>query len=194
LLKLLPKRISWPVLAGLLSGGVIGSCIMLLGLVLLAPTTNIPPPHPNDTPGDLTIRLSQKLLSSLAAQNVTGVPLGGFSTLPLNNVTAQPEPGDQLFVMGQVNLGLDTRTIKVRMQPCVASGRLALVVTDIDAGGLQTTPLTRDTIQNDVNNATNSIKLPFKNLHLAQVLTTSDAMLLIYSSSGSGGQPSCPKV
>src|SRR5215472_12944963 len=94
-LKLIPKRISWKVLAGLLSGAVIGSCIMLLGLALLAPTVNVPPPYPNDTPGDLTIRLSQGLLSSLAAQNVHEVPLG-IGSLPFVNVRAQPEPGDQL--------------------------------------------------------------------------------------------------
>ncbi len=190
-LKLIKPFISWKVLAGLLSGGVIGACIMVLGLALLAPTANVPPPHRDDTPGDLTVRLSQPLLSSLAAQNVHEVPLG-IGSLPFNNVRAQPEPGDQLFVIGEVTpLGLDTRRIQVSLQPCVANGKLAFKVTNVDAGGLPATDLTSQSIQNSVNNATNALKPPIPSVHLARVATTADAMILIYSTSGSGGQPAC---
>lgn len=191
LLKVIIPFLSWRVLAGLLSGAVLGSCIMVLGLALLAPTANIPPPHRDDTPGDLTVRLSQPLLSALAAQNVHEVPLG-IGTLPFNNVRAQPEPGDQLFIIGEVTpLGLNTRRIQVSLRPCVANGRLAFVVTNVDAGGLPATDLTRESIQNSVNNATNSVKPPLPSVHLARVATTTDAMILIYSMTGSGGQPAC---
>jgi hypothetical protein len=191
LLKLLIPLISWKVLAGLLSGAVIGACIMITGLALLAPTANVPPPHRDDTPGDLTIRLSQTLLSALAAQNVHEVPLG-IGALPFTNVRAQPEPGNQLFVIGEVTpLGLGTRRIQVSLRPCVAQDRLAFVVTNVDAGGLPATDLTRESIQNSVNTATNALKPPIPNVHLARVTTTADAMILIYSTSGSGGQPAC---
>jgi hypothetical protein len=193
-LKLIPERVPWKVLAGLLSGGLLGACVMLLVLALLGPTANVPPPHRNDTPGDLTVRLSQGLLTSLAASNVQEVPLG-LGTLPLTGVRAQPAPGDLLYLTGQVTpLGLPARTITITTQPCVANGRLALVVTNVDAGGLPATALTRQSVQNDVNKATDAIKLPVPKTHLAQVVTTTDAMILIYSLTGSGGQPGCPSV
>lgn len=187
-------RTLWHLLAGFLPGVVVGAVILVLGLILLAPEPNVPPPHDENSPGDVAIQLSQEFLSATAAQNLNGfgipTPMG---TLPLQHVRAQPQSGDQLSVIGDVDFPVTgPRQVLVAMRPCVAAnGRPAFVVTRVLLGAQPITTLAGPSIQHQINNSFNNVNLSIPHEHLSRVQTSPNALILIYTSSGSGGQPAC---
>src|SRR5262245_18874319 len=100
-LRRINAKMLWAVLAGFLPGVVAGAVRLLLGLILLAPEPNVPPPHEDNSPGEVTIQLSQEFLSAMAAQNLNGVGIPTpFGVVPLEHVRAQPQSGDQLLLTG----------------------------------------------------------------------------------------------
>ncbi len=194
-LKRINGEMVWSALAGFLPGVVVGAVLLLLGLILLAPEPNVPPPHDdNNSPGDVAIQLSQDFLSATAAQNLNGTgiptPLG---TLPLGDVRAQPQSGDQLSLLGNVDFQLaGSRQVLVVTRPCVAANdRPALIVTRVLLGDQPITNLVGQTIQDKINGSLQSYNVNIPGEHLSQIQTTPNALVLIYSSSGSGGQPAC---
>jgi hypothetical protein len=193
-LKVIRGRTLWKVLAGFLSGVVVGMVLLLLGLILLAPEPNVPPPHQDNSPGDVAIQLSQDFLSAMASQNLNGFGIPTpFGTLPLQNVRAQPQSGDQLAITGDVDFPVTgSRQVLVALHPCVASsGRPAFKVTRVLLGDQPITDLVGQSIQDKVNKALGSFNPNIPHEHLARIQTTPNALVLIYSSSGSGGQPAC---
>src|SRR5579885_1085240 len=155
-LKRIDGKTLWALLVGFLPGVVAGMVLLLLGLILLAPEPNVPPPHENDSPGDVTIQLSQDFLSAAAAQNLNGLGIPTpFGNLPLENVRAQPQSGDQLSVTGDVEFPLTgSRQVLVVMRPCIAaSGRPAFVVTRVLLGDQPITDLVGSSIQEKVNSS-----------------------------------------
>ncbi len=193
-LKVLRAMTPWKALASFLSGVVVGAAILILGLILLAPEPNVPPPHQDNSPGDVAIQLSEDFLSATASQNLNGFGIPTpFGTLPLENVRAQPQSGDQLSIIGDVEFPLTgPRQVLVVMRPCVASnGRPALIVTRVLLGDLDITGQVGQSIQNQVNNSFKNLNLSIPHEHLSRILTTPNALVLIYASSGSGGQPAC---
>jgi hypothetical protein len=193
-LKLIEAKMLWAALAGLLPGVVVGAVLLILGLILLAPEPNVPPPHLDNSPGDVTIQLSQEFLSNMASDHLNGfgVPTP-FGTLPLGHVRAQPQSGEQLSVIGDVEIPITgSRQVLAVMRPCVATdGRPKFIVTRVSLGDLDITSQVGQSIQSQVNDATKSFNPNIPNEHLSRILTTPNALILIYSSSGSGGQPAC---
>ncbi|HEY7349653.1 MAG TPA: hypothetical protein VH599_15160 [Ktedonobacterales bacterium] len=193
-LKALREITPWKALASFLSGVVVGAIVLILGLILLAPEPNVPPPHQDNSPGDVTIQLSQEFMSAAASKNLNGFGIPTpFGSLPLRNVRAQPQSGDQLSVTGDVEFPLTgSRQVLVAMRPCVAStGRPAFVVTRVLLGDQPITDLAGPSIQQRVNDAFKDFNPSIPNEHLSRVHTTPNALILIYASSGSGGQPAC---
>jgi hypothetical protein len=182
------------VVAGFLPGVVAGMVIMILGLILLAPEPNVPPPYRDDDPGDVTIQISQSYLSAMAAQNLTGLgiptPFGAF---PLRDVRVQPQSGDQLLVTGGIDFPITgSRQVLVDLHPCVASsGRPTFVVTRVLLGGQPITALVGPSIQEKVNSSFKNFNLSIPHEHLSRIQTTSTALILIYASGSGGGQPAC---
>ncbi len=194
-LKVIGGRTLWKVLGGFLSGVVVGAIILMVGLLLFAPQPNEPPPQPENSPGDVTIQLSQTYLSAVAAQNLNGTgistPLG---TLPLANARAQPQSGDQLTVTGDVVFPVTgARQVQVLLHPCVnAQDRPALMVTRVLLGDQPITSFVGSAIQQKIDAALTNFHSTIPNEHLARMQTTPDALLLIYTSGSSGsGQPAC---
>ncbi len=194
LLKRLSLRTLWHVLAGFLPGVIVGLVVAILGLVLLAPEPNLPPPHRDNAPGDVTIQLSQGFLNTAASQNLTGaaIPIPPFGSLPLENIHAQTEAGNQLFITGQVNPPLTgPRQVLVGLQPCVSKGRPAFDVTSVQVGGQDITSLAAPSIQQKLNSAFKNVNPSIPNEHLSRMLTTASALVLVYSNSSDSGQPAC---
>ncbi len=193
-LKLIDAKMLWTVLASFLPGVVIGAALLLLGLILLAPEPNVPPPHEDNTPGDVAIQLSQDFLSTMASDHLNGfsVPTP-FGNVPLGNVRAQPQSGEQLSVLGDVEVPVTgSRQMLVEMRPCVTKDdRAAFIVTRVLLGDLPITDQVGQSIQNQVNDATKNLNVNIPHEHLSRIQTTPNALVLIYSSSGSGGQPTC---
>ncbi len=190
----LSKVPPWTTLTSFLSGVVAGAMILTFGLILMAPEPNVPPPHQDNSPGDVAIQLSEEFLSATASQNLNGFGIPTpFGNLPLRNVRAQPQSGDQLLVTGDVEFPLTgPRQVLVAMRPCIASpGRPAFVVTRVLLGDLPITDQVGASIQNQVNNAVKNFNVTIPHEHLARIYTTPNALILIYASSGSGGQPAC---
>jgi len=193
-LKVIGGRTLWKVLSGFLSGVVVGVVILVLGLILLAPEPNEPPPQQENSPGDVTIQLSQSYLSAVAAQNLNGTgiptPLG---SLPLENARAQPQSGDQLTVTGDVVFPVTgARQVQVLLHPCVAStGRPALKVTRVLLGDQPITSFVESSIQQKIDDALKNVNPSIPHEHLVRMRTTPDALLLIYSSGSGTGQPAC---
>ncbi|HEU5370228.1 MAG TPA: hypothetical protein VFU69_17280, partial [Ktedonobacterales bacterium] len=184
----------WALLVGFLPGVVAGAVLLLLGLILLAPEPNVPPPHEDNSPGDVAIQLSADFLSAAASQNLNGFGIPTpFGNLPLENVRAQPQSGDQLSVTGDVDFPLTgSRQVLVVMRPCVAaSGRPAFVVTRVLLGDQPITDLVESAIQDKVNSSFSKFNFSIPHEHLSRIQTTPNALILIYTSSGSGGQPAC---
>ena len=193
-LKLIDTKTLWAVLTGFVPGVLLGVILLLLGLVLLAPEPNVPPPHVDNSPGDVTIQLSQEFLTSIASEHLSGFGIPTpFGTLPLKNVRAQPQSGDQLSVTGDVEFPITgSRQVLAVMRPCVASdGRPKFIVNRVLLGDQPITDLVGQSIQDQVNDATKNFNPNLPHQHLSRILTTSNAMILIYSSSGTGGQPAC---
>lgn len=193
-LKRISGRTLWHMLLGFLPGVLVGAVVFILGLILLAPEPNVPPPHEENNPGDVAIQLSQAFLSATASQNLNGfgipTPVG---TLPLQHVRAQPQSGDQLSIIGDVTFPVTgSRQVLVAMRPCVtANGRPAFVVTRVLLGDQPITSLAGPSIQAQVNNSFKNVNLSIPHEHLSRVQTSPNALILIYTSSGSGGQPAC---
>ncbi len=193
-LKLIDAKMVWSALTGFLPGVVMGAVLLILGLVLLAPEPNVPPPHLDNSPGDVTIQLSQEFLSSIASAHLNGFGIPTpFGTLPLGHVRAQPQSGEQLSIIGDVEFPVTgSRQVLAVMRPCVANdGRPKFIVTRVLLGDLDITNQVGQSIQNQVNDATKGFNPNIPNEHLSRILTTPNALILIYSSSGSGGQPAC---
>jgi hypothetical protein len=193
-LKRIDSRMLWSMLAGFLPGVVVGAVLLILGLILLAPEPNLPPPHEDDSPGDVAIQLSQEYLSAAASQNLNGFGIPTpFGTLPLGNVRAQPQSGDQLSIVGDVDFPLTgSRQVLVATRPCVASnGRPAFIVTRVLLGDQPITDVVGQSIQDQVNGSFKNFNLNIPHEHLSRIQTTPNALVLIYASSGSGGQPAC---
>jgi hypothetical protein len=193
-LKLIDGKTLWAMLVGFLPGVVAGAVLLLLGLILLAPEPNVPPPHENDSPGDVTIQLSQDYLSAATSQNLNGFGIPTpFGNLPLENVRTQPQSGDQLSVTADVGFPLTgSRQVLVVMRPCVAAnGRPAFVVTRVLLGDQPITDVAGPAIQEKVNSSFAAYNFSIPHEHLSRIQTTSNSLILIYSSSGSGGQPAC---
>ena len=180
-------------LAGFLPGVLVGGVITILGLILLSPVPNLPPPARDNSPGDVTIQLSQSFLNAVASQklNGTGIPVPGGS-VPLEGVKAQPQSGDQLVVTGNAELPLSSAPVVVDLQPCVSSqGKPAFMVTQVKVGDMQITNQVGPSIQEMINSAFKDFSLSIPNEHLARVQTTPNAMILIYASGSGPGQPAC---
>lgn len=184
----------WNVLAGFLPGVLVGVGLLFFGLILLAPEPNVPPPHEDNSPGDVAIQLSQDFLSATASQNLNGFGIPTpFGTLPLGNVRAQPQSGDQLSFIGDVGFPVTgARQVLVVTHPCIdTNDHPELVVTRVLLGAQPITNLVGQSIQDRINNSFKSYNLSIPHEHLSQLYTTPNALVLIYSSSGSGGQPAC---
>jgi len=193
-LKRINSSMLWSAFAGFLPGVLVGAVLLFLGLILLAPEPNVPPPHEDNSPGGVAIQLSQDFLSATASQNLNGFGIPTpFGTLPLGNVRAQPQSGDQLSLIGDVGFpGTGSRQVLVVTQPCITSDdRPALVVTRVLLGDQPITNLVGQSIQDKINSSFKNFNLSIPHEHLSQLQTTPNALVLIYSSSGSGGQPAC---
>lgn len=193
------KRITlgmvWHVLAGFLPGVVIGLVIGIVGVFTLAPEPNQPPAYQDNSPGAITIQVSQSYLDMMTAQNVNGaqVPVPPFGSLPLTNAHAQTKAGDTVLITGQVTPPLaGARQVVVNLAPCVTrQDRPNFDVISVQAGGQDVTNLARPSIQQKLASTFQSLNVAIPNAHLSRMLTTTNALVLIYSTSGSGGQPAC---
>ena len=198
-MKKLLKRITlpmvWHVLAGFLPGVVIGLVIGIVGLFTLAPEPNQPPAYQDNSPGAITIQVAQSYLDMMTAQNVNGaqVPVPPFGSLPLTNAHAQTKAGDTLLITGQVTPPLGgARQVLVNLTPCITKqDRPNFDVVSVQAGGQDVTSLARPSIQQKLASVFQNLNVTIPNAHLARVLTTTSALVLIYSTSGSGGLPAC---
>ncbi|HEU5200199.1 MAG TPA: hypothetical protein VFU32_11210 [Ktedonobacterales bacterium] len=195
LLKRITLSMIWHVLAGFLPGVVIGLVIGIVGLFTLSPEPNQPPAYQDNSPGAITIQVSQSYLDMMTAQNVNGaqVPVPPFGSLPLKNAHAQTKAGDTVLITGQVTPPLaGTRQVVVNLTPCITKqDRPNFDVVSVQAGGQDITSLARSAIQQKLASAFQNLNVAIPNAHLAHVLTSSSALVLIYSTSGSGGQPAC---
>lgn len=193
LLKKVKLRTIWTVLAGFLPGVLVGGVIAILGLFLFSPEPNIPPPAPDNAPGDVTIQLSRSYLNNEAAQKLqeTGIPVLGA----IGNVQTTLQSNAQLFIQGDVVVPLTgiTRQVMIYLQACVASnGKPALIVMDVRLGGQSLPGFVKQSVQDRITSSFSNVNLSIPNEHLARILTTSSAMILVYTSGSSGsGQPAC---
>ncbi len=186
----------WLVLAGLLPGVIIGLVIGIFGLITLAPQVNLPPTQQDNSPGDVTVQVAQSYINAMTSQNMNGTtiplppPLG---PAPLENSHAQTEPGDQLLITAQMNPNLTgPRQVLIDLQPCVSSaGHPAFGVNRVLIGGQDFTTIAGPVIAQKIASSFPSISATIPHEHLSRIFTTSNALILIYSSSGSGGQPAC---
>jgi hypothetical protein len=185
----------WLVMAGLLPGVIIGLVIGILGLITLAPEVNLPPAYQGDSPGDVTVQVAQSYINTMTSQNMNGTtiplppPLGPAQ---LVNSHAQTVPGDQLLITAQMNPNLTgPRQVLIDLQPCVSSGRPAFAVNRVLIGGQDFTTVAGPVIAQKIASSFPSISASIPHEHLSRIQTTQSALILIYSSSGSGGQPAC---
>jgi len=196
LLNVLNLKAIWMVLAGFLPGVVIGGVIAILGVFLLAPQPNLPPPEQDNSPGDVTIQLSQSFLNTIASQKVNGVGLPVPGNPQLQNAHAQPRSGDQLLITGDVQIPITgTRQVMIDLQPCVSSkGKPAFMVTGVFLGGVDITGQAGQSVQESINNGFNGVNLNVPNEHLSRIQTTPNALILIYGSGSGQGQPACQGI
>jgi hypothetical protein len=198
-LKKLLKRITlsmiWHMLAGFLPGVIVGLVIGIVGLFTLAPEPNQPPAYQDNSPGAITIQVSQSYLDMMTAQNVNGaqVPIPPFGSLPLKNAHAQTKAGDTVLITGQVTPPLaGTRQVVVNLTPCITrQDQPNFDVVSVQAGGQDITNLAKPAIQQKLATAFQNLNITIPNAHLARVLTSSSALVLIYSTGGSDRQPAC---
>lgn len=196
LFKRITLRMVWHVLAGFLPGVIVGLVIGIVGVFTLAPEPNQPPTYQDNSPGAITIQVAQSYLDMMTSQNVNGaqVPIPPFGSLPLTNAHAQTKAGDTVLITGQVTPPLaGTRQVVVNLAPCITrQDRPNFDVISVQAGGQDITSLARPSIQQKLASAFQNLNVTIPNAHLSHVLTTTSALVLIYSSSsGSSGQPAC---
>ena len=195
LLKRITLSMFWHMLAGFLPGVIVGLVIGIVGLFTLAPEPNQPPAYQDNSPGAITIQVSQSYLDMMTAQNVNGaqVPIPPFGSLPLKNAHAQTKAGDTVLITGQVTPPLaGTRQVVVNLTPCITrQDQPNFDVVSVQAGGQDITNLAKPAIQQKLATAFQNLNITIPNAHLARVLTSSSALVLIYSTGGSDRQPAC---
>lgn len=196
LLSALNLKAIWTMLAGFLPGVLVGGVIAILGVFLLAPQPNLPAPQQDNSPGDVTIQLSQNFLNTVASQKIDGVaittPLGSGQ---IENARAQPRSSDQLVITGDLELLVGPSQMVINLQPCVSSkGKPAFQVKGVSLGGVDITGQVGQSVQDKINNSFSSVNLSIPNDHLARIQTTSSTLILIYGSGSGQGQPACQGI
>ena len=194
LLKRLRLKTVWLILAGLLPGVVIGLVIAIVGLITLAPAANLPPIVQDNSPGDVTVQLSQSFLDAMTRQHVNGTTLPPpFESAQIEDAQAYLVPGDQLIITGQIMSVLpDSSKVIVDLQPCVTSaGRPSFGVTRVMIGSMNATSTAGPMIQQRLNDSLKGVNPTIPGEHLSRMQTTQNELILIYTSGGGSGQPAC---